>query len=608
MINLHTLTILGFMPFADKQVIDLSGAGVVGVRGVNRDDAGKESNGSGKSAIFEALTFVLFDRTIRETKYKTDIISKGASEAVVTLTFSVGTDNYEITNRRTASAVKRTATKNGTVIRPADISESVFGGYDMFVNTVMFHGMVDAFSEWADADKKSFINRIIDVQFLERCRDTASAELSRVIASCAIKEGVLERLTADIALKEDNLKEVLAQTRDGNNLADAKQRAIKLRRDIKNITDILVARGGERDVAQARIAGRLAKYEAAQKALVPIKDNYSKANATVILAQERCDAMKVNLAKVKAGHGTECVSCGMTIDARKSNLTSGSTIARATHAVKAAKDSAKAALDKYGEYKAAEERRSERLERAQGKYIALQNEVVSLAEKKKSYTESLATIEESIRRSEAIFEQTERRALALRKQVGDAKDALVVVQDDLKNLEIQREYYSFWVEGFGKSGIQSLLLDSVLPEIGDYCNAYLAAATDGSTRIVLSPVAGTKVGVSDRISLEVYNEVGGEGYSVASSGERKIVDLCLTLALRRFILSRFPHREASVVIFDELLESLDSESALRAINIIRSDECLSKLRVFLISHNENIVGGLDAKITVTKRHGKATIK
>jgi len=63
-VRLLKLTIQNFMSIRYAEV-NLANQGLVLLQGVNQDSPAFDSNGAGKSSIFEALTYVLFEKTIR---------------------------------------------------------------------------------------------------------------------------------------------------------------------------------------------------------------------------------------------------------------------------------------------------------------------------------------------------------------------------------------------------------------------------------------------------------------------------------------------------------------------------------------------------------------
>ena len=83
--KLKQLTIRNFMSIK-KATLELDNAGLVLVQGINDDDSAFDSNGAGKSTVFEAITYALFERTIRGLKSDEIINEDMKRNCSVTLT------------------------------------------------------------------------------------------------------------------------------------------------------------------------------------------------------------------------------------------------------------------------------------------------------------------------------------------------------------------------------------------------------------------------------------------------------------------------------------------------------------------------------------------
>ena len=103
-INFKQIHISNFLSIGDA-VIELDDCGYTLVNGINQnpDDLAK-SNGSGKSTIFEAISWVLTGETIRGSKDVTNI--HGNDGALVELDFTVGTDSYKLIRTKDHSKYK----------------------------------------------------------------------------------------------------------------------------------------------------------------------------------------------------------------------------------------------------------------------------------------------------------------------------------------------------------------------------------------------------------------------------------------------------------------------------------------------------------------------
>lgn len=98
------IRLVNFLSFGDA-TIDLNNTGYVLVKGINKNPVDNaDSNGSGKSSIWEALSWCLTGETIRGSK---DIININSNDgAYVELVFNVDNDEYRILRSKEHSVYK----------------------------------------------------------------------------------------------------------------------------------------------------------------------------------------------------------------------------------------------------------------------------------------------------------------------------------------------------------------------------------------------------------------------------------------------------------------------------------------------------------------------
>lgn len=95
----------------ERAIVDLANQGTVIVKGINEYEDKATSNGSGKSSIFEAIIFALFEETSSgEKDVANRVIDNGYT---ITLKFEIDNDEYTIVRQCTGSKTSVTFLKNG---------------------------------------------------------------------------------------------------------------------------------------------------------------------------------------------------------------------------------------------------------------------------------------------------------------------------------------------------------------------------------------------------------------------------------------------------------------------------------------------------------------
>ena len=121
--------------------INLAGQGTVIVKGINEYEEKATSNGSGKSSIFEAIIFAIFDETSSgEKNVANRIINDGYS---VTLYFNIDTDSYVINRQQKSGKATVSVSNDGRDISARNRTDtnklivSTFGiTKDIFLDSV----------------------------------------------------------------------------------------------------------------------------------------------------------------------------------------------------------------------------------------------------------------------------------------------------------------------------------------------------------------------------------------------------------------------------------------------------------------------------------------
>ncbi len=174
--------------------LKLDKRGLVFVEGVNEDDPTVDSNGAGKSALFEALVWGLYGKTIRPCDADGVVNVKAAKGQGTSVIVSLEADNgttYTIRRYRKDATFKNRVMlfsyAKGTTVEvnlsrqdnketDALIVDLLKMDYTTFVNTVFFgQGLVSRFAGMTDREKKEVLERVIGLEDYTRAASLASA-------------------------------------------------------------------------------------------------------------------------------------------------------------------------------------------------------------------------------------------------------------------------------------------------------------------------------------------------------------------------------------------------------------------------------------------------
>ena len=162
----------------------------------------------------------------------------------------------------------------------------------------------------------------------------------------------------------------------------------------------------------------------------------------------------------------------------------------------------------------------------------------------------------------------------------------------------------FLDKAFGRKGIRSLVIDSIIPHLNRVANEYIGQVMDGveiefSTRTYTALTKPQEV-----LDLKIIGG-GGEGYHLGSGGERRRVDFCVALALQSLLSSM--GGQCNLFILDEPFESVDSTGVEQLLELLRDYSRENKTAVYCVTHLPSLKPLFDQSITIQKKHGVSRV-
>lgn len=265
-------------------------------------------NGSGKSSIFDAITWALWGKTSRGKN--DDLLSSGQNEMQVEYEFYNGANRYRIIRKYTRSSGSksgqvmldlqvhsegqlRSLSEHTSTSTQEKIIRLLHLDYHTFINSAMLQqGKSNEFSIKIPSERKDILARILDLSFYDELEEEArrqveknkveNSELEKTVAAMDSRIGErplheqsldklqqeLHALGQNIQGAEDNLQALLQQ----------KETLTAASEQIKLIKKQLDARNNEIHSLEERLAGAVANLERFNK-IIPEKDFIEKGHA-----------------------------------------------------------------------------------------------------------------------------------------------------------------------------------------------------------------------------------------------------------------------------------------------------------------------------------------
>jgi len=513
-------------------------------------------NGSGKTTILDALTYVLFGKPFRNVNKPGIINSTNREELVVELEFTIAAHRYKIIRgmKPNIFEIYKDDKLLDQTTKMADY-QSLLENYIIKMNFKTFTQVVilgaatfRPFMQLTPATRRSVIEDLLDIQIFSTMNVVAKQKLQ------TNKEDLEKNRTLS-ALTEEKVR-VLRKTLDGLTAADDRRHVELLDKinEAQESIDILEA-------GQKRVPDLEALLIAYTKA---IRDQ----NVDLSKYQDLHSKIKANVEhetdERSFFHDNEtCPTCkqGMSHDLRAETQKKND----------GKIDEYAAALSKIV-IKIADYRKD--IDVIEQDKFKAQTELSTLRSKKVEidhYRKQIINTQKQIDKSDVAMDILQDTTDALQMGVDERQ----ILEDEKSGLLVDRQYYDMIISLLKDGGIKTKIIKQYLPLINKYINQYLAA---------MEFYVGFNI--NEQFEETIKSRFRDEfTYDNFSEGEKKRIDLAILFAWRT-IAKLKNSINTNLLMFDETFDSsLDGEGTdefMKILNTLTSDS-----NVFVISHKRD---------------------
>lgn len=624
--KLTTLEIDNFMSVKNVRT-RLDNKGLVLIRGENETDATFSSNGSGKSTIFsEAPCWCLFGETIRNLKGDAVVNRQVGKNTIVSIEIEDDNkDTYRVTRHRKHSKHKNKVylyknDKDITGLSDKETNAMIESILQMdfltFTNSIMFgQGLSKMFANSTDGEQKKILERILQIDIFEKCKDIATEyhkDIDRELRDISIMELSNEHLYDEkkTLLRDFEEKERRAQNEYQQKLESLNsdlEFALKRRSESKSPKKLIA------EIEQLK--ANVPDDEELKKSIKEYKKHLDVVNEdlqdeTVEFKTLHTKLMKAQkqLHDYQKGDNTEkvCEACGQPLPV-------DDTTAAQEHLKKTI-----AALETELKYAKKDKDESEKLyntiQSHVQKYQQELDSIIKLERDIQSKELSVEKLKSNIRAlddlvlgtKEKIKQHEESSVVTYADTIAQLKKELKEIQKEIEEMAKERKVknelagkYIFWKDAFGNRGIKSAMLDSVTPFLNTRANYYLTKLTNSSIEVLFNTQTTLANGEKrDKFSVDVINENGDNSYIGNSGGEKRRIDIAISMALQDLVQSR-TNKSMDVVVYDEAFENLDEVGCANVIDILQ-EKAKDYGSVFVITHNDSLQQMFNQAIVIQK--------
>jgi DNA repair exonuclease SbcCD ATPase subunit len=182
--------------------ISFGETGLVLVEGYDHDTS--RANGAGKSAIFNAISFALYDKIPRRIS-KSEILRKGAKEGYCCVTVGVNDRSFKVKRARPA-AVEFYIDDIKVDMTQEEFEINIKLNYEQFILTMYNpQDSAERFLTLNDADKKNFLLKIMNLNKFNDAKETVSSKLKELEQNKNIIKSKIDSYNSNLDIYSQSL-------------------------------------------------------------------------------------------------------------------------------------------------------------------------------------------------------------------------------------------------------------------------------------------------------------------------------------------------------------------------------------------------------------------
>jgi DNA repair exonuclease SbcCD ATPase subunit len=570
MIIFTSLTYCNFLSVGDKEITmnlnDSRSTLIVG------------HNGSGKSLMLDALSFVLFGKPHRNINKPQLINSINGKNCLVTVEFKMGSSDYKIIRGLKPNIFE--IWQNGILVNQESHSrdyQKLLETNILKLNHKSFHQVVVLgssnfipFMQLSSHHRREVIEDLLDIGVFSKMNSVLKENSAKLKDNLKDTENQLFTLKEKVDLQKKHITRL--QQLNESNAAKYSEEIVGLRNTIDEMTTENLSLSAEYSEAYGKTQRQLQRHEKTKASLLSyerqIKDNIKK-----IVSDSQFYE-----------NNTECPTCNQSIDSsiRDHKI---SECKHSAQELNSGYDKLKESLTQTGDSIQEVTSEMQRLNSIHNKIHSNQNLISGFEKRITDLTALMNTHHET---SEVTDAQS-------------SLDALYTERDTLQELKAtqleERMYNEILAELLKDTGIKTKIIRQYLPIMNKLINHYLQIL-DFFVSFNLDENFTETIRSRHRDDFS---------YSSFSEGEKQRIDLSLLFAWRQ-VAKMKNSSNTNLLILDEVFDaSLDSDgidNLLKIMNTLDSDT-----RIFVISHKQDLLEGkFEQKIEFEKVKNFTKIK
>lgn len=631
--ELKELEVKNFLVFGDDlQKINLDGLGLILLEGINDDSESFEANGAGKSSLLEGVVYALYGKTSDGSSGDSLINNKVGKGMYVSLTFVKDGHTYTIKRYRKDKKFKnksllfldeKEVTKS-SIKATNEYLETIIGmDINTYLHSVMF-GMEDIvpFTQATDKEKKNILEDVANISIYKKAEDLSKARLKEYKSRLEIETNNLashNNVLNSLELANKERRDSFKRSAEYKKNLEDKIKALNEKIDNFDsnnsgmdgiiVSDKLKAYQQKlNELTIPDMKSTINEYNALREKLVSLGKDSKNINAEL-------DRYKKQIVDLVQSKSNICEYCGSVLDEdhKKKEIASLTKLAKEdTLKIQRIESDISNNKDNYLELKNKVSNYNELLDKYKQDSAKINSKISELnaslvkinsaTNEYNSWNDQVENLKNALSSVTAPKESTDYES-----EISKEKESMKEIQEKIDTLNSKISSYTDVVSVYSDRGVKSQVLDLVLPYLNQRANYYLSDLSENTISIKLNPQ--TKAGngnVSEKLNIDVDNLNGSKEYAHNSTGEKKRIDLSISLALQDYVLTQ-SDMQTNFIAYDEVFDGLDGAGIDKLITILRN-RVKKVSTIIVVSHNSELKELFENSIVVHKERGKSKIE
>ena len=572
-LSLHIENILSI----EKADIEFDDSGLVLVEGWNYDIG--RANGAGKTAIFNAMSFALYDKVPRKIT-ATEIVRRTTKSGLVTCKVQIGESVWTVTRTRPkgVSFLCGDEVKNITQEEWETKLRLTYEQFLMSMYTAQSSDQVHSrFLMKPDADKKTFLLQLLNLNIFDACRKATNDRVNEL---------------------ESKLREAVSRSGSDQARVQAYSESLIDENVVIEEFDLAEVRIQEWDEEKTELSSvlkpDLSKYAKMED---DIREKTSMMAATKMKRSHLHDKYRELLASVADfDEAIACKECGASLftpEAKLKHEAHQADIQTLLIKVKEQIDSCDAALSREQAIKDLSVKLHDKKTKDSALYDKAFRRIMDLDGLIKTQQVRIAGLNLKLEQNTELVKKIQRLSVSIEA----ATQEMALIKHDL---EFYRTVYAL----YSPTGAQAYVLDSIIDFFNTVVSNYVTLLWPSASYTLISYRETAKGDVVAKFSEILTIDGCIESVGSLSGGELKALSLCVDFALLDVLETQFG-MQLNPVILDEPYDGLDASGKALAIDLLKK---LSVHRqILVVDHASEVQSMFSKVIRVEKRDGISSV-